>query len=309
MSSRSTTPASASVRRARPLLGTFVEITASGGAHPAALEAAVEQAFEAVSTVHRLMSFHRPGSDLDRLNREAGQRAVPVHPWTWQVLEAALDLHRRSAGVFDIAVAPVLEELGLLPRSLACAEDAQPALSRTGAVELGAGHRVRFLQPGTRIDLGGIAKGFAVDRAMKVLRRGGVTRGLVNAGGDLASFGQHPFSVHVRDPRDASRWMCRVALQEGALASSGCSGPFGNADVAPSAVIDPGTGRPVHAVHGATVRAPTCMVADALTKVVMIAGEAAFPVLAHYGADAMFLPAAGDLCLTRGWRDTVRLAA
>src|SRR5215831_17921835 len=103
-----------SLRRARPLLGTFVEIAASGAAS-ADLEVAVEAAFGAVARVHRLMGFHDPASDVSRLNREAKARAVAVDPWTFEVLAIAQDLHQRSGGIFDIAVAPVLQHLGLLP--------------------------------------------------------------------------------------------------------------------------------------------------------------------------------------------------
>ena len=107
--------AHASIRRARPLLGTFVEI-AVAGATVSAMEAGVEAAFAAVATVHRLMSFHEATSDVSRLNRDAWSGAIPVHGWTYQVLETALDLNRRSAGVFDVAVAPALQDVGLLPR-------------------------------------------------------------------------------------------------------------------------------------------------------------------------------------------------
>src|SRR5215471_10326281 len=103
-----------SIRRARPLLGTFVEIAAVGQTFDAA-EAAVEAAFSAVATAHRLMSFHEADSDVSRLNRNAASGAVRVHDWTYRVLAAAGDLHRRSGGVFDVAVAPALQRMGLLP--------------------------------------------------------------------------------------------------------------------------------------------------------------------------------------------------
>src|SRR5437660_7414174 len=103
-----------SLKRARPLLGTFVEIAASG-AESTDLEAAVEAAFAAVARVHRLMSFHDPESDVSRLNREAKAGVVAVDPWTFEVLAIAQDLHRRSGGAFEIAVAPMLQDLGLLP--------------------------------------------------------------------------------------------------------------------------------------------------------------------------------------------------
>ncbi len=105
-----------SIRRARPLLGTFVEIAVAGETFDAA-EAAVEAAFSAVATVHRLMSFHETNSDVSRLNRGAASGAVRVHDWTYHVLDAARDLHGRSAGMFDISVAPALQKLGLLPGS------------------------------------------------------------------------------------------------------------------------------------------------------------------------------------------------
>src|SRR5215471_2997844 len=105
--------AHASIRRARPLLGTFVEIAATGSTVDAA-EAAVEAAFSAVATVHRLMSFHDTDSDVSRLNRGAALHAVKVDHRTYQVLETARDLHRRSGGMFDISVASAPQRLGLL---------------------------------------------------------------------------------------------------------------------------------------------------------------------------------------------------
>src|SRR6516165_9961186 len=107
---------SASIRRAQPWLGTFVEIAASGGCdRQDDLQDAVDAAFDAVAQVHRLMSFHDAESDVSRLNREGHAGPVTVHAWTYQVLETALELNRRSDGCFDIAVAPLLQRRGLLP--------------------------------------------------------------------------------------------------------------------------------------------------------------------------------------------------
>jgi thiamine biosynthesis lipoprotein len=295
--------------RARPLLGTFVEI-AVAGAPPAEMEAAVEAAFTAVATVHRLMSFHDEASDISRLNRSAFDHPVAVHRWTFEVLDTALECHRRSAGVFDIGVAPALQALGLLPRRdgetplpVAVAKDAD-------AIALLSDGTVRFCDRGVRIDVGGIAKGYAVDRAVEVLRHCGMGEGVVNAGGDLAVFGPHPHAIHIRDPRQPQRPMCEVRLCDTALASS--AGRFdllASGEPAASAVIDPRTGAPVHGVVGATVRAPTCVVADALTKIVMATGEAAGQLLESYGASALFVTAAGSVHVTADWQDGVHLAA
>ena len=293
--------ASASIRRARPLLGTFVEITVAGTSRHD-LDAAAEAAFAAVAKVHRLMSFHEPTSDVGRLNREAATRAVAVDAWTWDVIAAAVDLNRRSNGVFDIAVAPVLQELGLLPppdAGLALGEQPAPR----DAIEMLAGHRIRFRHPATRIDLGGIAKGFAVDRAIAVLRSHGVTSALVNAGGDLAAFGPTAWSIQIRDPRDPRETIGLVDIRDEALASTGGGfDPFDSPLVAMTAVIDPRAGAPARTIAGATVRAPSATLADALTKIVMIDGEAAAALLDHFHASALMVRHDGDIRVTSCWQ-------
>jgi len=295
------------MRRARPLLGTFVEIAGAGIA-AGALDRAIDQAFDAVAVVHRLMSFHDPDSDVSRVNGEASDRAVAVHPWTYQVLQAALELDRRSAGLFDVAVAPALQRLGLLPRR---ADGTTPQYaSIEDVIELGGDCRVRLRHRGSAIDLGGIAKGFAVDQAIEVLRQHGLPRGLVNAGGDLAAFGDPPEWVHIRHPNDPRRVFAQVQVGDGALASSGRTfDALQFDDVKNCAVIDPRSGQQVGAIAGATARAPSCMIADALTKIVMIAGEAAMPLLEHYRASALLVLPSGEVRATADWRDGIHLAA
>jgi thiamine biosynthesis lipoprotein len=213
------------------LLGTYIEIAASG-LDQARLHDAIDRAFAVVETVHGLMSFQQPDSELTKLNRPGSAAAATLHPWTRRVLETAAELRKQSQGAFDVAV-------GI----------------------------------GGAMDLSGIAKGFAVDRAVDVLRAAGVQQGVVNAGGDLAVFGPEPRQVGVRDPCDLSRLAAVVTLHNEALASSGRA-------------IDPSTRRLIETVAGASVRAPSCMIADALTKVVGVMAEAALPVLHHYGASA-----------------------
>jgi FAD:protein FMN transferase len=327
-------PASASIRRARPLLGTFVEIAVAGAA-PEAMEAAVEAAFDAASAVHGLMSFHEAGSDVSRLNREAAAHPVRVHAWTFEVLGAAMGLHRRSEGAFDICVAPALQRLGLLPATsdpgTPCPRDGRPPSppssggegrgeggvrqgqtpgTRDDRIQLLRGNQVRFADPSVKIDLGGIAKGYAVDCAVDALQRHGIPDGLVNAGGDLRAFGPRSHMIDIRDPRRPERTLLRVALGNGALASSaGRFDPMQSRDALASAVIDPVTGMPAQAVAGATVCAPRCIIADALTKVVMNAGEDAGTVLEHYGADALFVTSHGAAHMTANWKNEVHLAA
>ena len=296
------------IRRARPLLGTFVEIEVAGAAR-SEMDAAIDAAFEAVARVHGLMSFHDPDSDVSRLNREACLRPVKVHAWTFEVLETAVELHGRSNGVFDIAVAPALQFMGLLPRVDGEPEFSTQARSRD-AIELLSGESVRFRHAAVRIDLGGIAKGFAVDRALQALRRFDMPGGMVNAGGDLAVFGPDTHIIHVRHPRDPRRVMCSVEIADAALASSARRfDPFQSAGTVGCAIIDPDSCKPAHAIDGATVRAPRCMLADALTKIVMISGTGAGELLEQAGASALLVSADGEVQITPDWHHAVHLAA
>jgi thiamine biosynthesis lipoprotein len=184
------------VRRARPLLGTLVDIAASG-ADAVSLHRAVDRAFHEIARVHALMSFHASGSDVTRLNRLAHRASVTVHPWTFAVLREARLTARASRGLFDITVAPRLVRAGVLPVPRGVPRP-HPRAHQDDVVLL-AGNRVRFRRP-LLIDLGGIAKGFAVDRALHALRAAGVPQAMVNAGGDIACYGSEAQTIHVRLP-------------------------------------------------------------------------------------------------------------
>lgn len=293
---------STNLRRARPLLGTFVEIDLADVDERDA-EDAVEAAFAAVAEVHRLMSFHEADSDVSRLNRTASSAAVPVHPWTYEVMEMAVEINHRSVGAFDVGVAPTLQQLGQLPPDAEAASTSVSRIPMSEAIELLGDNHIRFTHPSVRIDLGGIAKGFAVDRAIDALRGQGVRSAIVNAGGDLAAFGPEARTIHVRDPRSPDKLICQVDVSNQALASSGRRfDPFcSTVPRMDSAVIEPMTRMPAHAVHGATVRAPSCIIADALTKVVMLAGTEAAAPLSHYRASAIFVSADGDVRASVDW--------
>ena len=184
-------------RRCRPLLGTFVEITTIG-LDERRVQRSVNAAFGRMERVQRLMSVHDPSSELSRVNAEALFRPVKVSGATYDVLRRGLELACASAGAFDFTVAPTLARWGLLP----------PHLRRRGScgcwedVKLLGGRRVLFTKP-LAVDLGGIAKGYAVDAAIEALLDSGVSSSLVNAGGDLRAFGSAPFIVHLRHPLHA----------------------------------------------------------------------------------------------------------
>jgi thiamine biosynthesis lipoprotein len=276
------------LRRARPLLGTLVDIQVSG-LPSARLTSAVERAFAAIADVQAHLSFHEPSSDLCRLNRLAARHSVQVQAPTWTVLRRALTLARISEGRFDPSIGPVLQRWGLLPGVPHCRQSE----ANWSAIRLLPGRRVRFLAPLT-LDLGGIAKGYAVDRAVAVLRRAGVPAGLVNAGGDLRAFGAHSAPVHARHPTKPGLFFPLGELHDGALATSALtySGKF-QQGTATGALVDPRKGTVCGQNLSITVLARCAWQADALTKVVAVDPDATRPILARYGARAVILDTQG----------------
>jgi thiamine biosynthesis lipoprotein len=257
------------VRRARPLVGTFVAIEASGPpARARHLEAAVRRAFEPIALVDALMSPVRAGSDLARLRAARPGARVRVHPWTLRVLRAAKRWWRLSGGAFD-------------PTAGGRARGTLADLDVGGGPGTGGRANDVFVRARLDLDLGGIAKGFAVDRAIACLRRSRAVRGAcVNAGGDLRVFGEVPRAVGIRDAGEPGRLAARVRLANGALATSGrafAPGPL-------RALIDPREGRrgvPHRAAVSATVTAPTCLAADALGKIALFAPPETARALLH----------------------------
>ena len=263
---------------------------AAGGAHTRTLERAIERAFDEVALVHRLMSFHEPDSDLSRLNAEAWRRPVCVHPYTHDVLRAARMIADATNGLFDCTIAPHLIRWGYLPDHGRAAGGDRPA-GRYDDVECLARGRVRFLRP-LRVDLGGIAKGFAVDRAVAALQAEGATVGCVNAGGDLRMFGDTAQPVYVRAPHRHDRMIPLEPLRDAAVATS-CPSESRKRlrGVTVTPCVDPLARTPILARRSVSVFAPSCVVADALTKAVMIANDPDAPFLARFDAAAVILDA------------------
>jgi thiamine biosynthesis lipoprotein len=260
-----------------------VEIQASG-TNAARLDDAIEAAFLAIAQVHRLMSFHDPESELSRINREALYKSVRIHPCTWRVLKCAQEFSRNSNGIFDITMGRQLVEWNYLPK-----HNARSGSGSWRDIVLEGTCRVRFRKP-VVVDLGGIAKGFAVDCAVEALKGNELITGIVNAGGDLRAFGPGSQLVHLRQPTEPTRVAGAVRLCKRAMATSGiyfaCKKKRGRW-VSP--LLDGHTGQAARAFVSVTVGAAECMTADALTKIVFVLRERAAPLLARYSADALVL--------------------
>ncbi len=272
------------ITRCKPLLGTFVEISINQDIQ---LDA-VDNAFIAIETVQSLMGFHKPDSELSNINRLAHQQPVDIHPWTAQVLTVAKEIHHQSHGLFNCGIGHRLVAAGLLPRHLDLA-----------AHDLGGIEDIHFLAPDlvssdrpVCLDLGGIAKGFAVDMAVKILISEGVDSGVVNAGGDLRVFGDSPKLIQIRHPGQPTELIEIGTLQNSAIATSGLY--FAQRDGQASYLINPlanETDAYTYCAGSYSIIAKECIYADALTKVLALSQQDHHPCFEKFSARAIRIAA------------------
>jgi FAD:protein FMN transferase len=239
----------------RPAMGTFFEAFLAGDDREH-LEAVAAAVLDEVSRLERLLSRFDPAAEVARVNREAGRRPVRVDADLWDILDQCKKYHRMTGGAFDVT-----------------------AVSGAGgdALILDPERRtVRFARPDAFIDLGGFAKGCALDRAAGILRRFGVTRGLLNGGNSsILAVGRHPngeaWRVAVRDPfggEDAAP-VAQLRLADQAFSCSGVLSP-GQAE---SDVIAPRRGEPLTEQAACVVVAPTAAEAEALSTACLVMGK------------------------------------
>lgn len=269
------------IERAKPLLGTIVRIRVDG-LPPALANDVISAAFDRVAEIHRLMSFHEAESELSRVNREAARQPVQLGAHTHAVLRHALALAEVSEGLFDPTMAFALVRDGWLPRL----PGTPPAADASWKdIVLSPDGTVSFGKP-LWLDLGGIAKGYAVDRAFDFIASHHPARIYVEAGGDLRLCGPEPERVYLAAPRRDDA-IPALNVENAAVASSGSQALHDETLASPH--IDPRTGQHGRTDRFVTVVAPRCVDADALTKVVMAAGTASAPVLERYQALAFML--------------------
>jgi thiamine biosynthesis lipoprotein len=272
--------------RCKPLLGTYVEISAETSLNKVTeieLDKAITKAFRAIELVQSLMGFHNPNSELSKINESAHLEKIEVHPWTFEVLRIAKEIHKSSLGIFDCGVGRKLVEAGLLPSHQKASSDRCGGLAD---VILEAPNLVSLTKP-IQIDLGGIAKGFAVDKAVEVLKSTPIDSGLVNAGGDMRVFGVQAQKIVVRSPSNPSKLISIGSLQDGAVATTGLYYNEVANHISNSPIVNPLTMKQIEFTDSYSVIAPECIYADALTKILAISNNCSHPCLTQFSAHAI----------------------
>lgn len=280
--------------------------------------AAAAAVMEEMHRVDRAFSPHKASSELSRVNREAGRRAVPLSEEMAMLIERALHFSALSDGAFDISYAAVGRlydyRLGQRPDAKTLAQ-ARALVGYQGLLLDKGARSLRFARDGMCIDLGGFAKGHAVDRAALLLQRRGIAHALISAGGDSRVIGDkrgRPWSVAIRDPRRVGQHVAVLPLEDVAISTSGdYERYFDDSGERVHHLIDPHTGTSPQHVHSVTVLANDGLSSEALSKAVFVMG-------AQRGldwlntlpdVDAVVVDAQGQLHASRGFLATPSTAA
>lgn len=268
---------------------------------PATAAAAIDAVIAEMHRIDELMSHYRPESQLSRINREAAAGAVVVDRELADLIVRALEFSELSGGAFDITYASVGYLYDYRERrhpSDAEIEAALPAIDWRHVIVDRDRPTVRFLKDGVRIDLGGIAKGHAVDRCIELLRARGITNASVSAGGDSRLLGDRrgrPWVIGIRHPDDRARVIARFPLEDAAISTSGDYERYFDEDgVRYHHIINPRTGRSATGVRSVTVIGPNATLTEGLTKSVFIMGPERGLALVEAQADADAVVVASD---------------
>ena len=231
-------------RKSAFLLGTEVEITVSEKNAKKA-KRAIELALKKIRDEEKNLSYYLASSELSRINQNAGKRWIEASPELFSLIKISLAYSQLTDGAFDIA--------------FSCGGYKKIILDEKRK-------RIKFAQKGMALDLGGIAKGYIVDRIVKFLQKEGVKEGIVNAGGDLKVFGRKSYRIAIRNPfkKNVSEV---ITVKNKAVCTSGLYERAGH-------IRNPKTGKPIaNPLASVTIIAPTAMAADALATAVMVMGR------------------------------------
>ncbi len=244
------------------------------------LQRLAEPAFVAMMDIDALLSDYKEDSQLSLVNREAFQRAVALDSDFVVVLRKALEVSAATSGGFDVTIGPLID----LWRT-AANDNRMPSDSAFAAVRERVGYQallldgdsLRFAKPGLRLDLGAIAKGYAVDKAVEALKQRGVHSAIVDAGGDLYVLGSMPdkslYKIGIQHPRIPDSLLCALQVENRAVTTSGdYQRSFRIGETVYNHIIDARTGWPIDEAVSVTVVATTAMAADALSTAVTVLG-------------------------------------
>jgi thiamine biosynthesis lipoprotein len=298
------------LERTEAIMGTriYVELWAED---PAKGNEAIDAVMADMRRIDDLMSHYKPESQLSRINQHANEEPVQVDKELFDLIKLSTYYSQITDGAFDITYASV----GYLydyPKHIhpteAQIKSALPGVNWRNMLLDEAHHTVRFEHPGMRIDLGGIGKGYAVDRGIDILKARGIQHAVVTAGGDTRIIGDHmgrPWVVAIQHPDDPTKVVTRIPLSDSAMSTSGdYERFFDEGGVRYHHIIDPHTGHSASKVRSATILAPTATQTDGMSKTAFVLGaEKTLEIINRMPEyDAVFITPDGKILYSNGLR-------
>lgn len=291
------------------LMDTVIEITAYG---PQA-EAGVKEAFAEFRRLHDLTNNFDENSEVSKISQQAGQSKVAVDPELFEIIKISNELSAKLDNVFDITIGPLTElwSVGHKGEFVPTQQeiDTARALVNYKLAQLDeADHTVFLPKAGMKLDLGGIAKGYAVDRAIDILKSKGITSALINAGGDVRVIGNRPdkgpWRIGVQDPRNSEGMIGALSLSDwDNMETSGDYQRFFIKDGERySHILDPRTGRQPQSIASVTIIGGNSGIDDVLSTALFIVGvQRGMELLRGFpGTDAVFVTKEGQIIITPG---------
>jgi FAD:protein FMN transferase len=266
-------------------MGTRVEVQL-WHENPAEARRLIAMAMAEFDRIEAAMSTYRADSEISGLNAHAAERPVPASAELFGLLQRSIEVSKITHGAFDIT----FDSLGFLydyrerlKPTEGQIKELLPKINYRHLILDPAGRTVQFSVPGTRINLGGIAKGYSVERVIGMLRTAGVTNALATAGGDTRLLGDRrgqPWIVGIRNPDDASGWVTRLALQDEAISTSGDYERFFIENgVRYHHILNPRTGKSPSGVRSVSIIGPDATMTDGLSKVFVLGPEKAIATI------------------------------
>jgi len=269
-------------QEARRLMWTKFEIIAYGPDRARLAEAA-DAAFEEIDRLDRQMSNYSETSELTYINRNAAREDVIVEKELFDFLKLSIAYSRATGGAFDITVGPLMKAWGFFDSKgrVPEASELKSVAARVGFKHVSLNdraHTIRFDCEGVELDLGGVAKGYAVDKAAEILRANGVTSAFITSGSSSicaigAPPGQTSWRVEVSDPIDRSDKLEAIEIKDRSISTSGChEKTFESGGKTYCHIMDPRIGRPIEGLLSATVITQSGVEAEVLSKALMVMG-------------------------------------
>jgi thiamine biosynthesis lipoprotein len=266
------------LREEAAIMGTVVTVELLPADEPRG-RALIAQVMDEMQRIDALMSSYKPDSELSRINATAADNPVPVSPELFRLIQKALAYSALTGGAFDItyASAGYLYDYraGIHPDAPAL-KAALPAINYRFVTADKSNNTIGFQRAGMRIDLGGIAKGYAVDRCIDILRQAGIRNALVSAGGDTRVIGRrtdHPWNVGIRDPRKRDGVVSVIPQEDSAISTSGdYERYFEEGGVRYHHILDPQSGDSARALRSVSIIGDLAIDTDALSTSVFVLG-------------------------------------